>query len=241
MDSLEPCSDKTTFFNFLASHDGIGVRPVEGILSKDQVENLQQIVTRNGGRVSYKNNGDGTQSPYELNINYFDAISDINANDETNLNRFMAAQAVLVSMAGVPGIYIHSLLGSKNDLDGLEKLGYNRAINREKLIRSDVEAELADLTTRRAQVFTRFKQLLTVRKKENAFAPSASQRVVKSGERLITFVRGEKIAVVINISNQVVELNSATMLEGIQYDLISGEPVSGMLTIQPYQVMWLSR
>ncbi|WED23655.1 alpha-amylase family glycosyl hydrolase [Vibrio sp. JC009] len=240
MDSLEPRTEKTTFFNFLASHDGIGVRPVEGILSKEQVDHLLSVVQTNGGRVSYKDNGDGTQSPYELNINYFDAIRNADADDETNLNRFMAAQSILVSMAGVPGIYVHSLLGSENDLEGLEKLGYNRAINREKLLRSKVEAELADPATRRSQVLNRFKQLLTIRKQEQAFAPGASQRVVKSGDKLITFVRGEKVAVVINISDQVVELDSSTLLEGIQRDLISGESASGVLTVQPYQVMWLS-
>ncbi|WP_375749943.1 alpha-amylase family glycosyl hydrolase [Vibrio sp. HN007] len=241
MDSLEPCSDKTTFFNFLASHDGIGVRPVEGILSKEQVNHLLDVVQTNGGRVSFKDNGDGTQSPYELNINYFDAVSAIDADAETNLNRFMAAQSILISMAGVPGIYVHSLLGSGNDLEGLEKLGYNRAINREKLVRSEVEKELNDPESRRSQVLNRFKKLLTIRKQEEAFTPFASQRVVKSGEHLITFVRGETVAVVINISNQVVELDTNTLLDGISRDLISGEAASGKLSIQPYQVMWLSK
>ncbi|PWI32410.1 sugar phosphorylase [Vibrio albus] len=241
MAGLEPCSARTTFFNFLASHDGIGVRPVEGILSKEQVENLLTVVQRNGGRVSYKDNGDGTQSPYELNINYFDAICDADSDDDTNLNRFMAAQSILISMAGVPGIYIHSLLGSENDQDGLDKLGYNRAINREKLDRNQVEKELSDETSRRTLVLKRFKQLLTIRKQESAFAPDASQRVVRSGNQLVTFVRGERIAVVINISGEAVELDTRSLLEGIQRDLISGKPASGRLTVQPYQVMWLSQ
>ncbi len=87
------------------------MRPVEGILNKEQVDHLLSVVQTNGGRVSYKDNGDGTQSPYELNINYFDAIRDANSDDQTNLDRFMAAQSILISMAGVPGIYVHSLLG----------------------------------------------------------------------------------------------------------------------------------
>ncbi len=241
MDSLEPCGDKTTFFNFLASHDGIGVRPVEGILNKEQVDHLLTVVQTNGGRVSYKDNGDGTQSPYELNINYFDAIRHAQADDQTNLDRFMAAQSILVSMAGVPGIYVHSLLGSGNDLDGLEALGYNRAINREKLVRSEVEAELANPNSRRAQVLNRFKHLLSIRKQNAAFSPSASQRIVHSGDKLITLVRGEEVAVAINISSQAVELDTATLLDGITHDLISGNSVSGSVTVQPYQVMWLTK
>lgn len=240
MASLEPCSDKTTFFNFLASHDGIGVRPVEGILSKEQVNHLLQVVENNGGRVSYKDNGDGTQSPYELNINYFDAIRDIDVDDETNLNRFMAAQSILMSMAGVPGIYIHSLLGSKNDIQGLESLGYNRAINREKLELTSLTKELDNPETRRHQVLQRFGHLLDIRKNEPSFSPSTSQRIVKSDSRLITFVRNEKVAVVINISNESVELDSSTLLEDLKTDLVTGTSVTPITTLSPYQVMWLS-
>ncbi|MGX9520858.1 alpha-amylase family glycosyl hydrolase [Vibrio mediterranei] len=241
MSSLEPCSKQTTFFNFLASHDGIGVRPVEGILNKEQVDHLLSVVQTNGGRVSYKDNGDGTQSPYELNINYFDAIRDANADDQTNLDRFMAAQSILISMAGVPGIYVHSLLGSGNDIEGLERLGYNRAINREKLERTDVETELANPESRRAQVLSRFKHILGIRKQQRAFAPSASQRVVVTSEQLVTFVRDEQVLVAINISNQAVELDTNAVLKGVAHDLISGNDLSGVVTVQPYQVMWLAK
>ncbi|NOI22874.1 alpha-amylase family glycosyl hydrolase [Vibrio mediterranei] len=241
MSSLEPCSKQTTFFNFLASHDGIGVRPVEGILNKEQVDHLLSVVQTNGGRVSYKDNGDGTQSPYELNINYFDAIRDANADDQTNLDRFMAAQSILISMAGVPGIYVHSLLGSGNDIEGLERLGYNRAINREKLERTDVETELANPESRRAQVLSRFKHILGIRKQQRAFAPNASQRVVATSEQLVTFVRDEQVLVAINISNQAVELDTNAVLKGVAHDLISGNDLSGVVTVQPYQVMWLAK
>ncbi|MDV7105885.1 sugar phosphorylase [Vibrio sp. TH_r3] len=239
IEGLEPCSNNTTFFNFLASHDGIGVRPVEGILSKDQVQDLVNGVEQNGGRVSYKDNGDGTQSPYELNINYFDAIRDNSADEQTNLKRFMAAQSILLAMAGVPGIYIHSLLGSKNDLEGLEKLGYNRAINREKLDADSVIKELSDPGTRRYQVLKRFEHLLTLRKKQPAFMPNASQRIVKTDSRLLTLIRDEQIAVVINISNQIVELNTSILLDHLNTDLITGQKITTTTTLAPYQVMWL--
>ncbi|WP_413284269.1 sugar phosphorylase [Vibrio sp. MA40-2] len=239
IEGLEPCSNNTTFFNFLASHDGIGVRPVEGILSKDQVQDLVNGVEQNGGRVSYKDNGDGTQSPYELNINYFDAIRDNSADEQTNLNRFMAAQSILLAMAGVPGIYIHSLLGSKNDLEGLEKLGYNRAINREKLDADIVIKELSDPQTRRYQVLKRFEQLLTLRKNQPAFMPNASQRIVKTDSRLLTLIRDEQIAVVINISNQIVELNTSILLDHLNTDLITGQNITTTTVLAPYQVMWL--
>lgn len=240
MDSLGATSDRTTFFNFLASHDGIGVRPVEGILSKEQVNHMVEVIQTNGGRVSYKDNGDGTQSPYELNVNYFDAVRDNYACEKTNLDRFMAAQSILLSMAGVPGIYIHSLLGSNNDLDGLESLGYNRAINREKLDFNQVVEQLSDADSQRSQVLKRFENLVSIRKNEASFSPSASQRIVKTDSRLITFVRNDKVAVVINVSNQAVELNTSVLLEGLNTDLISGSSVETTTTLTPYQVMWLS-
>lgn len=241
MTNLESCSPTTTFFNFLASHDGIGVRPVEGILDAEQVNRLIEIVQANGGRVSYKNNSDGSQSPYELNINFFDAISDNNLSLKTNLNRFMAAQALLISMAGVPGIYIHSLLGSRNDQIGLQKLGYNRAINREKLQVSSIVSELNDADSLRFKVLNRFRSLLTVRRQEAAFAPSASQRIEKIDSRLITFVRNETVLVVINISQESVTLDTQSILAGLCYDLVSGVTVSEFITLSPYQVMWLTR
>ena len=239
--NLEPCSESTTFFNFLASHDGIGVRPVEGILSHDEVQSLMVITEANGGRISYKSNGDGTKSPYELNINYFDAICDVNSSDEVNLDRFMAAQSILVSIAGIPGIYIHSLLGSKSDIEGLDKLGYNRAINREKLDRETVDAEITNHTTRRHQVLNRFKNLLAVRKGHESFSPAASQRVIKTNSQLITFVRDEKVAVVVNINNQPIELDTSLLLDGLTRDLLSAKSININTTLAPYQTMWLSK
>ncbi|WCE28688.1 sugar phosphorylase [Vibrio sp. SCSIO 43137] len=239
MASLEQCTDKTTFFNFLASHDGIGVRPVEGILSRQQVEDLMNIVKTNGGRVSFKDNGDGTQSPYELNINYYNAVSDIEQSEDVNIDRFMAAQSILVSMAGVPGIYVHSLLGSVNDSEGLEKLGYNRAINREKLDVERLEEELNTPEHRRNKILSRYKKMLTVRTTESAFAPSASQRVVKTDSKLITMVRDEQLAVVVNISNSAVEIDTTCLLDNLNKDILSGEAVDATVTLQPYQTMWL--
>ena len=67
-------SPDTTFFNFTASHDGIGVRPLEGILPPSEIDALVEIVKTSEGRISYKRNPDGSDSPYELNITYVDAI-----------------------------------------------------------------------------------------------------------------------------------------------------------------------
>jgi sucrose phosphorylase len=90
-------------------------------------------------------------------------------------------------------------------------------------------------------VLSRFKHILGIRKQQRAFAPSASQRVVATSEQLVTFVRDEQVLVAINISNQAVELDTNAVLKGVAHDLISGNDLSGVVTVQPYQVMWLAK
>ncbi len=151
-------SEQTTFFNFLASHDGIGLNPARGILPEAEIAALVAGVEAHGGLVSYKTNPDGSRSPYELNINYFDALNDPQADEPlaTQMDRFMASQAILLAMIGVPGIYFHSLFGSRGWPEGVAQTGRNRTINRQKLALPALEAELADPRSLRAQVFRRY-------------------------------------------------------------------------------------
>ena len=118
--TLKAPSDRTTFFNFLASHDGIGLNPARGILPPAEIDFLVERCQAHGGFINYKHNADGSKSPYEMNIVYFDAVNDPAAGEslETQVNRFMVAQAIMLSLAGVPGIYFHSLFGSRNDRAG---------------------------------------------------------------------------------------------------------------------------
>lgn len=254
-DTLEPTSDHTTFFNFLASHDGIGVRPVEGILTAEQVQAMMDRVQAHGGLVSYRDNGDGTQSPYELNINYLDALSHPDDPDELKVKRFLAAQAILLSMVGVPGIYIHSLLGSRNDGEGVKRTGHNRAINREKLDRPTLERELDEKTHLRHHVFHGMKTLLAIRRSQRAFHPNASQHVLFLDDRVFSILReyddNESVIVLVNVANETVSVTWPP--DGIAFetfqeakDLVSDQmvsltPAEPTLTLVPYQVMWLKQ
>ncbi len=175
---LEKLSDQTSYFNFTASHDGIGVRPVEGILTPDEIAALVERARAHGGDVSYKTNSDGSRSPYELNINYFDMLSDPQGDEPLALQarRFLAAQAIQLAFVGVPGIYIHSLLGSRNWYEGVTRTGILRAINREKLAYDEVEAALSDPTSLRSLVFYPYRELL-IRRAPNALSiPTARSR-----------------------------------------------------------------
>ena len=255
---LHAPSDSTTFFNFLASHDGVGVRPVEGILSQLEVQALVERTLANGGYVSYKTNPDGSRSVYELNISYFDALCDPDKDEPLDLQarRFLTSQAIMLSLAGVPGIYVHSLFGSRSYRVGVERTGRYRSINREKFRRDELERALADPSSLRHRVFYPYLQLIRTRAAHPAFHPNGAQRVIFGNDALFTLLRtspagDEHILCVHNAS--VLDQPLCIDLESFPFrhrgellDLLSIKryPVDsdGELTIilDPYQVIWLS-
>ncbi|MFO8150545.1 MAG: sugar phosphorylase, partial [Trueperaceae bacterium] len=141
---LENPSEEATYFNFLASHDGIGVRPVEGILARSEVAALAERVRARGGLVSVKSDVGGGESPYELNVSLFDALADPGAPEADGVRRLLVAHALMLALPGVPGVYVHSLLGSRNDAEALAATGRARSINRGRFQLAALEAELAD-------------------------------------------------------------------------------------------------
>jgi glycosidase len=184
-------SSQVTFFNFLASHDGIGLNPVRGILSETEIDHLVARTLERGGFISCKNLPDGTQAPYEMNINYLDALTTPGAAEpvEWVARRLLTAQAMMLCLQGVPGIYFHSLFGSRGDRMGAEASGIKRRINREKLERTRIEVELAEPGSLRAQVFAGYKSLLELRRSHPCFAPAASQRLLALDARVFAVLR----------------------------------------------------
>jgi sucrose phosphorylase len=245
----------TTFFNFCASHDGVGVMPARGLLAPDQIQALADAAIAHGGRVSYKANSDGSRSVYELNISYFDALSGPAADEplETQVSRFMVSQAIMLALAGVPGIYVHSLLGSRSWREGVAQTGRNRTINRQKFDRAALEAELADPGSLRSQVYTAYRALLQARCGEPAFDPYGEQRVLDLGEGVFALLRlapegGRPVLCLHNVSDQVqaVQIDRAPLAVDVEEwrDLLSEQVVSvrqGLLSLglPPYSVRWL--
>jgi sucrose phosphorylase len=173
-------SDEVTFFNFLASHDGIGLTPLFGILDDQAVQEMAQRICSLDGFVSERTRSDGSTSPYELNLNYLDALADPAAEESTELvaRRFLTAQAIMLALRGVPGIYFHSLFGSRGWPAGVAKTGRARTINRQKLRRADLERALSTPGTLRHLVYNGYRQLLEVRRRHPAFHPLAEQDVL---------------------------------------------------------------
>lgn len=248
-DSLKLPSDHTTFFNFLASHDGIGINPARGILSGDEVDALVERVVQHGGLVSYKNDASGVQIPYELNISYFDALSDPRAEEAIPLqvNRFMTAQAIMLALVGVPGIYFHSLFGSRSWQEGVGLTGRNRTINRQKLDLPAFERELTDEASLRHRVFSRYAQLLQARSASPAFHPHGTQQVLDYGREIFALLRlsrdgAERVLCLHNISDQPRQVNAKNIPGSAgepSVDLISGYEIPGPFELGPYQTLWL--
>jgi sucrose phosphorylase len=246
-------SEKTTFFNFLASHDGIGLNPARGILSNEEIETLVNKTLEHGGLVSYKHNEDGSQSPYEMNINYFDALSNPFLIEpppragyyetlDLQVNRFIASQAIMLSLLGVPGIYFHSLFGSRGWLEGVKRTGRSRTVNREKCDLDILQNELADSNSLRAKVFAHYSQLLLMRNSSPAFHPHGTQEILDIHPSVFAIERispDKKTHVVClhNVSAQEITF-STNYVSGI--DIFTGQSLQASKTrLEPYQILWM--
>jgi sucrose phosphorylase len=255
--TLDLPSDQATFFNFLACHDGIGMLPVKNILS---LEDLNKVVDRThklGGFVSYKSNEDGSQSPYELNINYLDALSDLENQGnaiEFVAQRFLATQSIMLALRGVPGIYFHSLFGSRNWKEGVEETGRYRTINREKLQREHLERELENPASLRYHVFNGFRHMLQARKANPAFHPWGGQQIFSFEKSVFAILRTSldghtSTLCLTNVTHQEVKLT----IDGKQFSSFDGTSVKDTLSneayaitdghlklsLEPYQILWL--
>ncbi len=242
LNALEPRPAGTAYFNFTASHDGIGVRPVEDILDASQLQLLIDKTQQSGGRVSFKANPDGSRSPYELNITYFDAVTNPTSPVEEQVACFLVTQAIMLALAGVPAIYIHSLLGSRNDLEGVRQFGHNRAINRKKLSARIAEKELSQSDTLRAQVFAGYAKLIHQRKALSAFHPNAIQQVRALNDGQVLMIERASA----NQPQRVICLFNCTPREQVydlppqlMKDVLSDKEASGEVRLRPYQTCWL--
>ena len=243
--TLSTPSPQTTFFNFTASHDGIGVRPLEGVLPSSEIHTLADRVRRNGGHVSTHRHQDGTEGPYEFNITYFDALKDPGLVDDSfQIARFLASQAVALVLPGVPAVYIHSLLGSHNWYRGVEATGQARAINREKLSLADITAALTDPHTDRARVFQAYRHMIRIRIAQPAFHPGADMQVHSLDDRVLTIQRScrdQTLFALISLSSDNLTLALPKRVKGLVLtDLLGGGRFKAeAVSMYPYGVLWL--
>ena len=243
-----------TYLNFTASHDGIGVRPLEGILTPDQIDDLCGEMRELGGQVSERTHPDGSHSPYELNITYFSAMARSDEDDYARqIDRFLCSQTIALALRGIPAIYIHSLTATENDHEAVENRGYPRAINRHKWDLRRLDAQLANPAAPQARVFEEYRRRLLIRTRQPAFHPDGPQRVLPLSDAAFAIERtapdGEQTLLSIsNVSDEPIEVkltDADTKLAGQRCrDLL--EEGDGVLPdireirLAPYQTRWLT-
>lgn len=236
--SLETTSYETTYFNVLSSHDGIGLRPVEDILSKDKIDSMMEATLKRGGKISYRTMADGSQVAYELNINYFDAIAGNETEIDIMVQKYLSSQCILLSIVGMPAIYYHSILGSRNSYKDYEETGIKRRINREKLDLDILDEEFQNKKSLRSMVFDRYCEMIIIRKQHKAFSPNSMQKIIFLDRRIFALIRGdeqEKILVLINVSKDAISLN--TEYKGVE--LFNNQEINGEIDIKPYGYQWI--
>lgn len=250
--SMPPSQDGTMYFNFIASHDGIGLRPAEGLLSESELDNLISTVESFGGKISWRTTDDGIQKAYEMNISLYDAMQGtIKGKDQWNFKRFICAHTIMFGLEGIPGIYIHSLLGTQNDYQKLSNTHHNRSINRRRWQENDLEEALNNKDLHHGKVLSTLKSLLNIRIKQPAFHPNATQFTLHLGLQLFGFWRQshdrkQSIFCVSNITNQPMtlplsELNliiTESWIELISKTVIT--ELSEEIILAPYQTVWIS-
>lgn len=251
--NLAPPPKGCHFLNFTASHDGVGVRPLEGILPHDEILGLADEIRQKGGFVSMRRMEDGSESPYELNSTYFSALSDPK-NEEMGMARFQCSQAVALAMKGIPAVYFHSLCGTPNDLDGYKVTKRNRTVNRKKWTQDELNQLLDDQETLPAQIFSWYSRTLRMRAGCPAFHPEAPQEILNFGSDLFAVRRdstdgGLSVICLFNFTSEDSKISDMSLLsslfpEGKARDLISGGEIAwgkkDALTLRPYQAVWLS-
>ncbi len=253
--ALEHVSDTATYFNFLDSHDGVGLMPVKNILSKEEIDLMTLRALEHGGFISYNDKGDGTVTPYEINITWFSAMNrdDTDETDDLQINRFMASRAIALVMRGVPGIYLNSLLGSKNDADAVLDEHQTRSINRKILDEDILIKALNNSHSTSHKVAKKFGEILVKRKKEKAFHPNAGQNVINVSDSIFALIRSsvdgmEHILALTNVTNRYQNIEIGQEMIRIKaeswFDILGGNTFfisAGMLSLSlaPYEVSWL--
>lgn len=251
--AMPPAPMGCAYLNFTASHDGIGMRPAEGLLPEHEKQRVIDTVTDLGGLVSMRTLPDGSESPYELNTTFYDAMSrTFKGTDSYHHARFICSQTIVMSLEGIPAFYIHAILATPNDHDGVEYRGMNRAINRHRWDYPVLRDRLADPSTDQARVMSDLSMRLQIRKKQAAFHPNATQFTVNMGDDRIFGIwrqsldRGQSIFALHNVSDAAVKVSAADLNlieDQVWTDLLSDtviDTTASEITVAPYQCLWIT-
>lgn len=253
MMGMPPAPIGCAYLNFTASHDGIGLRPAEGLLAEEEYQQLLEMMPKFGGKISMRQKPDGTESPYEINISWFDAMKGtVKGKDKWQIERFICSQTIMMALEGIPAFYIHSLLATPNDTEGVAKTGSNRAINRYKWNYEQLVALLKDPHSSQSIVLKELSRRITIRRRQSAFHPNATQYILHPLNRALfafwrqSIYRDQSIFCIHNLSRRTQKLRLSDLNMAITdrwCDLLSGQDIEDIyakFTLKPYQCAWIT-
>jgi len=250
--TMPPAQLGCAYLNFTASHDGIGMRPAEGVLPPDQKARVIDTIRSIGGLVSMRATPGGGEEPYELNCSWFEAMrATFAGEDAQQMARFLCSQTIVMSLEGIPAFYIHAMLATPNDHDAVERRGMNRAINRHRWDYPTLLERLDDPASDQARALRGLSALLRLRGRQAAFHPNATQFTLRLDERLFglwrqSLDRHQSVFAIHNVSADTVAVapGQINLIEGEEWqDLISGERIDAAgpdIPFAPYQCRWIS-
>ena len=238
----------STFLNFTASHDGIGMRPLEGILPEEEIRFLCQEMERRGARLSWRSRPDGSQSLYEINVTWYSALRGRSENPDLGEARFLCSQMVSLALKGIPALYIHSLLATPNDVQGAEESGMARRINRRKWKEGELEEVLEDPRSHHHRIFNRLVEILRRRNNCDVFHPDGDQEVIELDDRIFCLLRraprsDNELLCAFNFSREGIRVDLAPRIaSNTPHELVSNSRwtrPAGPVLIEPFGVLWL--
>ncbi len=250
--TLPPAPVGCAYLNFTASHDGIGLRPAEGILSEQEIDDLVSGMQDFGGQVTSRSITDAGERPYEINITWFEAMKgNYEGTDNYQTDRFLCSQIIMLGLDGIPAFYINSLLASGNDYEKYKATHHKRSLNRKQWDIDELESQLFEVVLSSSKVFYELKRIIGLRVKQSAFHPNSAQYTFHLGDKIFGFWRqsmnrDQSIFAIHNITNTTQELflsNLNLICTDNWVDLISWDIVDtskDKYVLQPYQCLWIT-
>ena len=241
MMQMPPAPPGCTYLNFLASHDGIGVRPAEGLLTDDEIGHLVTAAEAAGG-LHGTYDAPGGPRPYELNVSLWDLLEP---------DQFVCAHAIMFGIEGIPALWINSLLARSNDRETADRTGVRRDITRARVELADAIAVLTEAESNESRAASALLRLLEIRSQQPAFDPGATQFTLQIGDGLFAFWRqsSDRTQSIFAVHNctaepQTLDLHRLNLIATDQWrDLISGTTLSEGQTgveLAPYQSVWIT-
>tara|TARA_B100000989_G_scaffold293089_1_gene269958 strand:- start:1704 stop:3458 length:1755 start_codon:yes stop_codon:yes gene_type:complete len=250
---MPPALPNTAYLNFLSSHDGIGLRPIEGVLTDQQLDQMVSQLGHNGSLFSWRNISQSEQKIYEANITLFDSLRQTpsDPSGELKIQRYLAANCIMLAFEGVPAFYLNSMFATGNDTEAVIENCSNRAINRHKWSKIKLEKRLESSHTIENIVYNSLKKLILIRKRQPAFHPNATQFTLQLENCFFgiwrqSIDRSQSIFAITNVTHleQNMPLSHLNLVFSNRwFDLLTGDEIinsESMLSFLPYQTYWIS-